>query len=211
MKVTSIELQVKNKNRVSVYVDGRYRFSLDVFQLSDLGVRVGKEYTEEQLVGIERESVFGKLYSRALAWALTRPHSERETSDYLRRVSMPRRKKNGELSDAIASDICERVLERLKDKGYVDDVKFTRYWVENRNLAKGASRRKLSAELATKGIASSLVSEMFAEIGRSESEELHKVITKKASHYPDEQKLIAYLARQGFAYDDIKSALHETE
>ena len=211
MKITSIELQVKNKNRVSVHVDGHYRFSLDVFQLSDLGVRVGKEYSEADLVEIERESIFGKLYSRALAWALTRPHSERETSDYLRRVSMPRRRKNGELSEAIPSDIGERVLERLKEKGYVDDVKFTRFWVENRNFTKGASRRKLSAELATKGIASGIVSEMFAETGRSESDELRKVIAKKASHYPDEQKLIAYLARQGFAYDDIKSVLNDSD
>lgn len=211
MKITSVELQAKNKNRVNVHVDGAYRFSLDVFQLGELGIKVGRDYSEEELVAIERESQFGKLYSRALAWALSRPHSERETHDYLTRVSRPRRKKNGELSDAIPVDIGERVLERLKEKGYVDDIRFTRFWVENRNLTKGVSRRKLSAELASKGISSGLVNEVLGTSGRSENDELRKVIAKKAGRYADEQKLIAYLARQGFGYDDIKAALNESD
>lgn len=211
MKITSIQLQAKNKDRVNVHVDGAYRFSLDVFQLSDLGVRVGHDYTEAELLSIEQESRFGKLYSRALMWALTRPHSERETSNYLHRVSLPRRKKNGELSDAIPSDIGERVLERLKEKGYVDDVRFTQFWIENRNLTKGVSRRKLSAELMTKGITGTLFNEVMSDSGRSEGEELKKMIAKKAARYPDQQKLIAYLARQGFAYDDIKSALSDVD
>ena len=209
MRITSIQLQAKNKDRVNVHVDGTYRFSLDVFQLSELGVRVGRDYTEDELIEIERESRFGKLYSRALVWALSRPHSERETLDYLRRVSRPRRKKNGELSDEIPADIGDRVLERLKEKGYVDDIRFTRFWVENRNLSKGVSRRKLNAELSAKGIPSSMIAEVFGESGRDEQDELRKVIAKKAARYADEQKLIGYLARQGFAYDDIKAALQD--
>jgi regulatory protein len=43
------------------------------------------------------------------------------------------------------------VFERLVEKGYVDDEKFARFWVENRNQTKGASRRKLEAELRAKG------------------------------------------------------------
>lgn len=210
MKITSIELQAKNKDRVNVQVDGKYRFSLDVFQLGELGIKVGREYSEAELEDIERESRFGKLYGRALAWALSRPHSERETRDYLRRVSLPRRKKNGELTDGTPPDIGERVLERLKEKGYVNDERFTRFWVENRNLTKGVSRRKLTAELASKGIPGDLVNQLLGESGRNENDELRKVIAKKAGRYADEQKLIAYLARQGFAYDDIKQALSET-
>ena len=33
------------------------------------------------------------------------------------------------------------------------------------------------------------------------------MIAKKRSKYPDEQKFMQYLARQGFGYDAIKSAL----
>lgn len=209
MQITSVELQARNKDRVNVHVDGKYRFSLDVFQLGELGIKVGRDYSEEELVGIERESQFGKLYSRALAWALTRPHSARETRDYLYRTSRPKRRKNGELSEAIPADIGERVIDRLTEKGYVDDERFARFWVENRNLKKGASRRKLSAELMAKGIDRDLIEVTLSDSGRDEDDELRKVIAKRAGHYDDEQKLIAYLARQGFAYDDIKTALSE--
>ncbi|RKV91262.1 MAG: hypothetical protein D8G53_15760, partial [Candidatus Saccharimonas sp.] len=44
---------------------------------------------------------------------------------------------------------------------------------------------------------------------RSDDEELRKIIAKKRYKYAgDEQKFMAYLARQGFSYDDIKSALN---
>jgi SOS response regulatory protein OraA/RecX len=36
-----------------------------------------------------------------------------------------------------------------------------------------------------------------------------KIITRKASKYDDERKLITYLARQGFSFDDIQAALTE--
>lgn len=209
MKITSIELQARNKDRVNVSIDGEYRFSLDVFQLGELGLKIGRDYSEEELVEIERESQFGKLYSRALAWALGRPHSERETRDYLRRAGMAKRKKNGEQSNPIPGDILDRVLDRLIEKKYVDDERFTKFWVENRNLKKGVSRRRLNAELSAKGIDKAIIEEVFDESERSDDDELRKVIDKKAARYDDEQKLIAYLARQGFAYDDIKSALAE--
>lgn len=38
MQITAITAQQKDKNRVNVMVDGKYRFSLDVFQYADLGL-----------------------------------------------------------------------------------------------------------------------------------------------------------------------------
>ena len=69
------------------------------------------------------------------------------------------------------------------------------------------SRRKLQAELAAKGVDRSIVERQLADNERSDSDELQKIIAKKRSKYTDEQKFMQYLARQGFSYDDIKSAL----
>ncbi len=103
----------------------------------------------------------------------------------------------------------DRTFNRLVERGYVSDEKFTRFWVENRNQTKGASRRKLTAELRSKGVESAIIEEVLAETERTDDDELRKVLIKKRSKYDDEQKLIAYLARQGFSYDDIKTALSE--
>ena len=78
-------------------------------------------------------------------------------------------------------------------------------------MRKGTSRRKLQAELQAKGVASAVIAAMLEDSSRNDENELAKIIAKKRVKYPDEQKLIAYLARQGFRYDDIKSALQEAQ
>jgi len=207
MKITAIALQVKNKNRASISVDGKYRFSLDVFQLSEMGLKIGQEYDEAGLVALEQESQFGKLYARALEYCFMRPHSSKEVRDYLYRKTRDTRSQTGEIRKGATVETTSRVFDRLLEKGYIDDYKFTRYWVENRSLTKGASRRKLTAELRSKGIAQTIIDETLQASERSDNDELSKVIAKKQSRYPDQQKFMTYLARQGFSYDDIKSAL----
>lgn len=213
MKITDISLQAKNKDRVNVSVDGKYRFSLDVFQVSELGLKVGKEYSEEALAELETESQFGKLYTRALEYTMLRPHSAKEIRDYLRRKTRTTKykSKTGEIKErlGINQEIVDRVYDRLLEKGYIDDEKFTRYWIENRNQAKGISKRKLVNELRVKGIDQSLIEVVLQEGARSDEEEIDKVLLKKRAKYKDEEKLIAYLARQGFSYDLIKRTLDQ--
>lgn len=213
MKITAISVQAKNNDRVNVSVDGKYRFSLDIFQVGDLGIKVGKDYTDEELTELETESQFGKLYTRALEYTMMRPHSGREVRDYLWRKTRATKYKSrsGELKDraGVSMELTDRVYRRLNERGYIDDEKFARYWVENRNMTKGASKRKLANELRAKGVETGIIDAALTETDRDDQQELQKIITKKRARYPDEQKLIAYLLRQGFSYDDVKSAVNE--
>jgi len=214
VRVTALTAQQKDQNRVNVMVDGAYRFSLDIAQVIDLGIRVGKEYSEDELVALETESQFGKLSGRALEYSLSRPHSSREMRDYLyrkTRTTKVKSKKTGELFEkpGVSQTITTRVYDRLVEKGYIDDEKFTKFWVENRNLKKGVSQRKLQAELRTKGVESEIIERYLADSSRNDEDELQKIIAKKRGRYDDEQKFMQYLARQGFSYDDIKQALSQ--
>ena len=212
MKITALTVQQKDTNRVNVMVDGKYRFSLDIFQVGDLGIKVGKEYSEKQLIELETESQFGKLYGRALEYCLSRPHSLREIRDYLYKKTLVKRyksKKTGEITERPGIDkaVTERVYNRLIERGYADDDTFARFWVENRNRRKGTSLRKLHAELVAKGVDRSIIEKHLDGTDRSDQDELRKMIQKKAARYSDEQKLIQYLVRQGFSYDDVKAAI----
>ncbi len=207
MKITAISPQVKDKDRINVMVDGVYRFSLDIYQYADLGIRIGRDYTDEELTALEHESVFGKVYARALEYCLMRLHSGKEVRDYLYRKTRDSRTKLGEVKKGIAPEITDRVFQRLVEKGYIDDEKFARYWVENRSISKGASQRKLQSELGAKGVDRALIDRLLGESVRTDEIEIAKIIAKKRSRYPDDQKLMNYLARQGFSYDDIKQAL----
>ena len=214
MKITNLSTQQRDPNRINVFVDDKYRFSLDVSQVVSLGVKIGREYDEQELAELEQESQFGKLYGRALEYCLMRPHSAREVRDYLwrkTRATRYRSKKTGELKErpGVSQALVDRVYERLVEKAYIDDEKFTRYWVENRNQTKGMSRRKLEAELRAKGVANDIIERNLRDSLRNDTDELQKILAKKRRRYPDEQKFMQYLARQGFSFDDIKTALRE--
>ena len=211
LRITALKIQARDKNRVNVFVDGRYRFSLDISQVAELGIKTGNEYDEADLVNLENESQFGKLYTRTLEYVLIRPRSQREVRDYLYRKTRDTRTKTGDIKRGVSVELTERVFQRLEQKSYIDDEKFARFWLENRNVRKGSSLRKLQAELSAKGVSRDIISQLLEQTDRSDSDEIKKILVKKAKRYDSEEKLIAYLARQGFRYDDIVNAIREIE
>ena len=54
MTITAITQQVQNKDRVNIMVDGHYRLSLDIFQVGQLGLKVGQELTEVDIAQLEQ-------------------------------------------------------------------------------------------------------------------------------------------------------------
>ena len=210
--ITDIKQAVKNQNRANIFVNGKYRFSLDIFQLTQLNVKIGSKFTKTEIENLEQQSEFGKLYSLALNYCLIRPHSKKEISDYLWKKTLNRKLKNrktGEFYEkkGVSNISVEQVLSRLIEKKYIDDEKFAKFWVENRNQRKGSSIKKLKSELFSKGVSSDIIEQVLSESNRNDEDEIQKIIAKKAKRYTDEQKLIAYLARQGFSFDEIKKAL----
>lgn len=215
MKITDISLQARDNNRVNVSVDGVYSFSLDIAQVTDLNLKVGRELSDGELEELQEESQFGKLYMRALEYCLRRPHSVKEVRDYLWRKTQPtlRKSRTGMNNPVVYSErVASRVLRKLQQKAYVDDDEFARWWVENRQLSKGVSRRKLTAELRSKGVHADIIAQTLEKTDRTDDQELRKVIAKKHRRYAgDRQKFVQYLVRQGFSYDDVVSALNDVE
>lgn len=212
MKITKLTQQQKNTNRINVFVDGKYRLSLDISQLTNLGIKIGSEYSESQLLGLENEAEFSKLYFRALEYCLMRTHSAKEVRDYLWRKTRPTRyrsKKTGQILEkpGVSEEIAKRVYDKLEFKNYINDEQFAGFWIENRNQKKGMSRRKIEMELMSKGVDRTIIEEYIGKSLRDDSTELLKIISKKRNKYPDDKKLMQYLVRQGFSYDDVAIAL----
>ena len=230
LKITDIRQGVKNPERVNVFVNGKFAFSLDIAQVVDLKIKVGKEITAEELEEYKKQSNFGKLYQRTLEWVLMRPRSIRETRDYLRRkfrnfpsdtqlrapsaskavTSCAFSERPSLWSSEEFSELQQDIVSKLCSKGYLDDVKFAEYYVENRFVKKGISRKRLKMELMKKGVDAETIERVLD--GRNDEEEILKIIAKKRAKYDDE-KLIAYLCRQGFPYQLVQSlvANHEKD
>lgn len=228
-KITELKQGVRNPDRVNVYVDSKFAFSLDISQVVDLGIKIGLEISAEQLEEFKRASEFGKLYQRTLEWVLTRPHSERECRDYLYRKlrkssseTLGPARRHGRTGALLAPvvargssedipELSSTIIQRLKAKNYLDDRRFCEYYVENRFVKKGVSSKRLKMELLKKGVSKEIIEEVLANSERNDEEELKKMIEKKRKKYPDDEKLMQYLVRQGFSYDLVREAVKASE
>lgn len=221
MKITKISQQVRRQDRYSIYVDEKYLFSLNEYQLASSGLRIGKELTESEVESFATESQFGKAYERSLNYVMIRPRSEKEIKDYLTRTFLyPKPKtyvnkkgervfKKQEVDKAKVAEMIERVLQRLNDKGYINDEAFAKSWVASRQLHKKPSKRKLEQELYAKGIDQKIIATVLQNSEETEKDNLLELVKKKRRlvRYQDNQKLTTYLLRQGFNYDDIKECI----
>jgi regulatory protein len=199
LKITAIKAQVKNENRVSIFLDGKYSFSLTLDQLLQEKLKKNDELDENDVKQLKKLSDEGKLKVRTLEWLMNRPHSTRELRDYLY-------KKQAD-AELIASWV-----EEFTDKKYLSDETFARWFAENRQR-KNKSTREISSELAAKGIPPAIRSVVLRELEQSDDESLKKLINKvgSRSRYQDKQKLISYLISKGFSYSAVKDALAEKE
>lgn len=199
MKITAIKQQLRDESRVSMFVDGKYSFSLTLDQLLEQRLKKDMELDAEQLEALKKLSAEGKLRARALEWLMGRPHSEREFRDYLFRKKAEK-------------ELVEALVEEFQEKRYLDDEAFARWFAENR-LRKSRSKRAVEAELRAKGISPATIQSVVTELRAAENEtEALKALINKLRvrpRYQDEQKLKAYLVSKGFGYEDIKRVLGE--
>ena len=89
-KITDLRAGVKGPNRVNVFLGGKFAFSLTIAQVADFKLKVGQMLSQKDIDEIQAASDFGKLYQRTLEYALSRPHSEKEIRDYLKRKKIKR-------------------------------------------------------------------------------------------------------------------------
>lgn len=195
MKITSLKQQIKKPERVSVFVDEKYSFSLGLDELLAQKLKKDQELSEADVKRLKKISDDGKLRARSLEWLLNRPHSIREFKDYLYRKK----------ADA---DITESLIAEFVDKKYLDEEKFAQ-WFSELQKRRGKSIRAITSELFKKGVDREIVAKNFEESG-DDLQQLKIMIAKKQklSRYKnDPQKLATYLVGQGFNWADVKQAL----
>ena len=190
MAVTDITEQKNTKDRFSVSVDGEYAFSISADDLLESKLRVGDELSESEIELYKQKSADSLLLARTYDKCLRRPHSEREIRDYLRT------KRAGE-------ETTEFIIAKCYKLKLLDDEVFAQKWVDHRRR-QAKSNRYIRSELFKKGIAGAIINEVLAE---DDSDQLARLVEKKAGKYEDDAKLIAYLQRQGFGYSDVKAAV----
>lgn len=147
---------------------------------------------------------YEQVLNKAFVYLARRSHSEQELKAKLQRKFFQEAQ-------------IKKVITRLKKLGYLDDVKFAQEWIEYRLNFKPRGRMIIKQELRVKGVAIELVEKMLDLVynGDREKKELARLFNSRVNKYPrtrkGKNKLISYLLRRGFLWEDIKDNLESGE
>ena len=85
MRITALEPQVNNPERINLYVDGRFLLGVNAAIVLQMGLRLEQELSPSQLELLQSEEAEQRAVDRALNYLSYRPRSREEVRRYLRR------------------------------------------------------------------------------------------------------------------------------
>ncbi len=194
--ITAMEVQKRNKQRVNVYLDDEYAFSLKSEEAARL--HKGQHLTEADVAALEAQDTLARAIDTAARFLSYRPRSIQEVRDNLVKKDTP-------------PPVIEAAVQNLEALGYLNDLSFAAFWVRERNTFKPLSPRALRHELRQKGVADNIIDEVLAQIDAddaayraaySQTRRLRNLSRREFEH-----KLLQFLQRRGFGYRDAKTAI----
>ena len=196
MKVTKIA-KIGKQDKFAVFIDDQYLLDLDAEALLNSKLRVNQEISEEEFQDLKTNISYYKLYHLSIKYLSRRLKSEGELRDYLKRKQA-------------TPDQIDPIVNRLKDLDLINDQKYAISYIHDRMLLSPISSRKIKLELKKRKIAEDIITNSLRNDQISDVDNLKKLIKikRKNSRYQDDLKLMQYLVRNGFNYQDVKEVLN---
>ncbi|MFN4292875.1 MAG: regulatory protein RecX [Thermoflexales bacterium] len=197
--ITALKAQ-RGKERVNVYLDGRFAFGLALVHA--IWLKVGQTLSDDEIAELRAADTLEQARLRALNLIAYRPRSVREVQRRLKRA--------GADDAAITA-----VIARLKEAGLLDDGAFSQDWVDSRMRVSPRSKRMIAWELRQKGVSSADIEAALEEVDEEDAayRAVMQRLPKLRGLAPPERKrkLYEYLARKGFDYETIERAVQQVE
>ena len=196
--ITNIQAQKRNRNRVNIYLDDEFAFSLD--RMAAAWLTVGKQIGKEDIFRLQEKDEFETALNRALHFLSYRARSEKEMRTYL-------------ANKGYEEPQIERVIARLKEENLIDDLDFAQNWLDSRQRHHPRSQSVMKYELRQKGVAESEIEEALRTSGLDDVELVMKVGRKLSPRYQNldqmefNRKLAGAMQRRGFTYAIVKDCL----
>jgi regulatory protein len=198
-KLTKLDSHPARPGKLRVYLDDKYAFELSRKSILALKVNEGEELDPKRLRQLQitavREAAIGLLARR-----------ERSRSE----LRLALKRKSFDLS------LIESVLDGIEAEGLQSDSRFASAWVETRRRLSPRGKAALAFELKQKGIGDGQAAEALSRYKHEhERDALHDLIESRLSRWASssddkqkvKQRLLGFLTRRGFAYEDIRAVL----
>jgi len=198
--ITALRAQVKDAERVNVFIDGDFALGVSLSTITKAGLYVGKALDAEEYTRLEQLESADKAYLAALRFLEARPRSEAEVRERLTRKEY-------------APEAIDAALARLVQLELIDDAAFARSWVENRQAYRPRGIGALRDELRRKGIATDVAAQVLSDdqLTGDQAERalalargaLHKY-ANAADRPTFLRRMGGYLQRRGFGFEIIR-------
>lgn len=200
-KITKLEIQKKNKERVNIYVNEVFFMGIDASLVYTLNLKKGDIIDEEKLKEIVAKESLSSARTKAM--------------NILNRTAISEKKLREKLSDYDESTVDE-VINKLKEYNFLNDKDLAKR-ITNDNLHLSRfGRNKIKQNLYKKGISKEDIEDMISEIDTDEEYENALYLGKKRleklkneDNRVKYQKLTQHLSYKGFSYDIIKRVIDE--
>ncbi|OQY01621.1 MAG: hypothetical protein B6I22_14395 [Desulfobacteraceae bacterium 4572_123] len=195
-EITDLKIQKNNRERVSVFLDGKYAFSLSLPAALDL--KKGFLIESSQIDQLLRKDEFPRAYDSAVRYLARRLRSINETRIFL-------------TGKGYGQDAVQKAIDRLAEQNYLDDTAYTRFWVEDRMRFRPRSAFALRFELRQKGVSDAIIENMLR--GFDDDKAAWKSIKGRLKRWRNmdrkqfKSKLFSFLKNRGFGYDTCRNTL----
>lgn len=201
-KITKIEYQKKNKNRVNIYLDDSFAFGIDLNIMIKYSLSKNMELEESFIEEILKSEEEINVYNYALSVLSRTIKSEKQ-------LKMKLKEKGYD------EQFIDNAIIKLKQKKYLDDERYSEILISNRTSISKYGKRRIRQDLYTKGISCEIIDEKLSFI--SDEEELERALSLGSKKLrtlkkEDERKIIKlsnHLINKGFEYSIVKKAVSE--
>lgn len=199
--ITKIEAQKRNKERVNIYIDEEYAFSLSAELVYKEGLAVKIQVDNERLSKIAREESFFKCKDSALRTIERTYKTEKEMRDKL-------------ILKEFDIESIERTIEFLREYNLLNDENYVRMYVKDK--IKNQGQNKIKYALIQKGINEELIQEELSKLNNDSQKEVaynlavkkYNLLAKRESNkYKLSQKLHSFLTSKGYDYSVISEVV----
>lgn len=201
MVITSVEKNRKHKDRLSVFVDGSFAFTISEEDYLSLNLYEKSEITEETIEYIKSTVNFRDARSKAVRYLTLKIRTEKEVQDKLKDEGFDR-------------ECISRVINELKAIGYINNQLYAQKYVFDRSKLKPMSKRMMKQELLSKGVSEEIADEVLSDWKAEDSDVARNLVKRRFGKYDlsDEKilrKAYMFLAHRGFTRDIIREVLRE--
>ncbi len=200
MEITSVEKSKKKRDRLSVYIDGKFSFTISEEDYITMHLYENTQITEETVDYIKNTLNFREAKSKAVRYLSMKLRTEQEVWKKLQ-------------EDGYDHDCIEKVVNELKAIGYINNKLYAQKYVFDRSKLKPISKQMMKRELMSRGITEETADEVLEDWKVEDSVVAGSLLKRKFGKYDLQDKKILrkaymFLMHRGFSMSAIREALH---